>query len=385
MKQILLTGKHYITLIVVPIDPSFPIMGGIEAYSRNLLEYLSNNSMASILMGVSYTGVIKDMDKVLFIPVSHHRRISGYEYMFRIMFKTLFTRIPNSIIIYAQSPEYMLPFILFHRKNPKLVHLHGNILKLNREQRLPIVSFLYKLTELFVLKRSNIIIMADDITKEYYIREYPWLSKKIQVIPTPIDLNMFKLLDRKKLRIQYGFEENEKVVIYLGRLAKEKNLSFLLKSFSFVSKSIPESTLIFVGDGKDLAHLKQLSRSLKLVKVRFMGVQDPNKIPEILNCADVLVLCSTSEGSPNVVKEALACGVPIVSTPVGDVPKIVVDETIVKIVNYDQEKYAKAIMETIINNEGESFRIKCALAAASFGFDTMGIKITEIFKNLFTN
>ena len=197
-----------------------------------------------------------------------------------------------------------------------------------------------------------------------------------------IDLSIFKLLERDCLRRQYGFKESDKVVMYLGRIAKEKNLGFLLRSFQFVLKSLPESELVFVGDGKDINNLQQLTQDLQLTRVQFMGAQEPNKVPEILNCADVLVLCSISEGSPNVVKEALACGVPVVSTSVGDLPTIIVNDKIGKIVDADQEKFAQAIIEILLNNQRESTRVECASVAANFNFDKTGAKITEIFREL---
>jgi L-malate glycosyltransferase len=376
------TKRSYTTLITVPIDPAFPTIGGIEAYSRNLLKYLSNSGINSILLGVSFTNITTTIDKVRFIPISRNRRISGYEYLFRLLIKTPFISIPESTIIYAQSPEFMLPFMFFHNKNPKLIHLHGNVLRANRAERLRIISFLYGLVESFVLKHANLVIAADNITKEYYQQEYPWIYKKIRVIPMAIDLSVFKLLERDCLRRQYGFKESDKVVMYLGRIAKEKNLGFLLRSFQFVLKSLPESELVFVGDGKDINNLQQLTKDLQLTRVQFMGAQEPNKVPEILNCADVLVLCSISEGSPNVVKEALACGVPVVSTSVGDLPTIIVNDKIGKIVDADEEKFAQAIIEILLNNQRESTRVECASVAANFNFDKTGAKITEIFREL---
>ena len=377
------SDPSFTTLVVVPIDPTFPIMGGIEAYSRNLLKYFSNSGINSILLGISYNNIQTDIDGFQFIPVSHGRRINGYEYLFKLLLKTPFLRIPRSTIIYAQKPEFILPFMLFRSKNKKIVHLHGNSLKLYKGERLRLVSFFYKLVESYVLKHSNIIITTDEITRACYIREYPWIHNKMRVIPMAIDLGSFRLLDRECLRKQYGFKENEKIIMYVGRIVKEKNLGFLLRSFSFVFESLPKSELVFVGDGKEMADLKQLSIDLQLSKVRFMGNQQPEKIPEILNCADVLVLCSTSEGSPNVVKEALACGVPVVSTPVGDVPTVIVNDKIGKIVDADPRKFAEAIIEFCLNNQKDLTRMECAKIASNFSFDKMGIKITEVMKELF--
>lgn len=368
--------------ILEDIDPSLPKMGGTGAYCRNLLEYLSKSGIGVTLLGVCHGNSLPPNDKLNFIPVARKARLTGYEYFLRLMAKIPFTRILASTIIHVQRPEYMLPFVLFHWKNPKMVTLHGRILEGIKLKRKKIIRLIYQIVESFALQHSDMIIAVDETTREFYRHQYPNLVSKIRVIPIGIDLSKFRLLDRDGLRRKYGFKPADKVVAYVGRLEKEKNIDFLIDCFALLVESVHEAILVLVGDGRDREHLEGLVRSLGLERVIFMGAQEPDKVPEILNCADVLALCSLFEGSPTVVKEALACGSPVVSTDVGDVRQIIRCETIGRIVSRNKEDFARALADMLLTEDRARVRIECAKVAADFGFEQVGARTFELYLNL---
>jgi len=87
---------------------------------------------------------------------------------------------------------------------------------------------------------------------------------------------------------------------------------------------IPELNLWIVGAGPERGRLEALSRSLKVeTRVRFLGVLQHERMPEMYSAADVLILASEREGWPNVLLEAMACGARVVATNVSDVPSII--------------------------------------------------------------
>ncbi|MHB8104700.1 MAG: glycosyltransferase family 4 protein [Dehalococcoidales bacterium] len=369
-------------IIIEAIDPSQPIMGGGEVYSQNLLEYLLKTGVRVTLLGVCHGSSLLTNDKLTFLPVTRKISLTGYEYFLRLMAKTPFMRIPVSAIIHAQRPEYMFPFVLFHWQHPKIITLHGTVLKGIRLKRKKIVRFIYEIVESFTLKHSNMIIAIDEATRQFYQQRYPRLAAKIKVIPVGIDLNKFKLLDREGLRLKYGFKPDDKVIVYVGRLEKEKNLEFLINCFTSLAVLIPHAILVLVGDGRDRKSLEYLVRSSGLKRVIFMGAQEPDNIPKILNCADVLALCSLFEGSPTVVKEALACGVPVVSTDVGDVREIIRSETTGKIVSRNKEDFNHALANMLLKEDREKMRKECVKVATEFGFEQVGAKIVGLYKEL---
>ena len=81
--------------------------------------------------------------------------------------------------------------------------------------------------------------------------------------------------------------------------------------------------LSIVGNGPERDVLKVLSKELKIKNILFYGQQNPKKVQELIRRNNCLVLPSLSEGSPNVIKEAMACGLPVIATKVGGIPEII--------------------------------------------------------------
>jgi glycosyltransferase involved in cell wall biosynthesis len=364
--------------IVGAIDPSQPNIGGIEPYCRNLLKYLSKRQIRATLLGITPNKHPTIDEKFGFSPIVHKKRISGYEYSFRLMMKVPLMTIPTSTIIHVQRPEHLLPFILFHRKNPKVVTLHGRQLEGIRIKRRKIVKATYEKLEPFILRHADLIISVDESTREFYLREYPWL-KKMRVVPTGIDLNKFRLLNRTSLRQKYGFKPEDKVIVFVGRLEKEKNLDLLIEGFSDLTETVPGAMLVFVGDGRDREHLESVVKGLELNRVVFMGAVEPDKVPEIMNCADVLALCSLIEGSPTVVKEALACGLPVVSTAVGDVSQIIKSPSAGQIISRNRKDFSRALAMALLEKETDAWRIERAKQAAEYDFERIGAMTVELY------
>ena len=371
-------------LVIEGMNPSAPAIGGSKAYSINLIEFLSKIGIGITLLGFCRGNKTLLKNKFTFVSVANKTSMSGYEFLFRLFIKIPLLNIPVSTIIHAQRPEYILPFVFFHRKNPRMVTLHGRILEGIIFKRSKIVSLIYKTVEYYALKHSHVIIAVDEGTKEFYQRQYPKLVTKIQVIPIGIDLSKFRLLNREALRHKLGFKSDDKVVAYVGRLVKEKNIDFLLKSFTLLLEAISEALLIIIGEGSDRERLERLVRSLNLKNVIFMGAQESNKIPEILNCADVLALCSLYEGSPTVVKEALACGVPVVSTNVGDVSNIIKNETIGQITSENVARFSHALIVWLRKEDRENVRKECANTAAKFSFENIATRTVALYNELLT-
>ena len=238
------------------------------------------------------------------------------------------------------------------------------------------------MVESLCLRRSAAVIAVDDGTREFYEKEYPWLRGRIRIVPIGIDLSRFQVMDRAAMRARHGFGTAEKVVMFVGRLEIEKDLGFLIESFRLVIPRVPRARLVLVGDGRHRAQLEEAARDLAPDKVLFMGSRPPDSIPELLNCADVLTLCSMYEGSPTTVKEALACGVPVVTAPVGDVAQIITDPALGRIAPKDPAQFAAAMVDVLSRPDAAGAREACARAAAQFGFDRVGERTVAIYQEV---
>jgi glycosyltransferase involved in cell wall biosynthesis len=122
------------------------------------------------------------------------------------------------------------------------------------------------------------------------------LRERNYVLPNGVDLDVFAPMPQEQARTQLGWPRDEKVILFLGNPDDpRKNVSLAHQAAELVRKEIPAARL----------HIA-------------WGVR-PDEVPTLMNAADCLVFPSRSEGSPNAVKEAMACALPIVATPVGDI------------------------------------------------------------------
>ncbi len=150
--------------------------------------------------------------------------------------------------------------------------------------------------------------------------------RKWEYIPNGVDVSLF-YRDReagRKIRAEWGLSDSEKVIGAVGRLDPQKNHSNLLKAFSVVSKQTPQAHLVCVGSGpEDFTNgLKKLSQELGLEnRVTWAGTRQD--MAKVFNAFDFTVLSSSyGEGFPNVLAESMACGVPCITTDVGDSARI---------------------------------------------------------------
>lgn len=129
---------------------------------------------------------------------------------------------------------------------------------------------------------------------------------------------------RARWRAQEGFCENDVLIVCVAGLRPQKNLGLLLKAFEALKNE--SVRLLLVGSGEQEAQLRALAQELSVgERVHFLGLR--SDIPEILNACDLFALSSDWEGTPMAIMEAMASGLPIVSTAVGGVPELVQHST----------------------------------------------------------
>lgn len=147
-----------------------------------------------------------------------------------------------------------------------------------------------------------------------------------------------------ELRNDLGIADDEQVILSVGRLSKEKGHADLIAAFrQLVTDRSENYRLVIVGDGPERNRLQSLAEDGRFAdRVRFTG-QVANVQP-FYALADVFVMASHSEGSPNALLEAMAAGVPVVATAVGGVPEIVThNETALLVQPADPNALAAAI------------------------------------------
>lgn len=145
--------------------------------------------------------------------------------------------------------------------------------------------------------------------------------RKLQIIRAAVDLKRFHV-DRDQAREQLRLEATDRVITIVARLYPEKNHQLLLRAFARIAQEKPEAKLLIVGDGVEEQEIASTIARLGLgERVRMLGVR--RDIPVILAASDAFVLCSDREGLPIAVLEAMAAGLPVIATRVGDLPQVV--------------------------------------------------------------
>jgi glycosyltransferase involved in cell wall biosynthesis len=141
---------------------------------------------------------------------------------------------------------------------------------------------------------------------------------RIEIVPTGIAPREFSGGDGARFRAGHGIAPSRPLLVYVGRVAFEKNIDFLFRALARVRRGVPDALLVVCGEGPALAHLRRLARELGMAEaVRFVGYLD--RATSLLDCycaADAFVFASRTETQGLVLLEAMALGVPVVSTAV---------------------------------------------------------------------
>ena len=134
------------------------------------------------------------------------------------------------------------------------------------------------------------------------------INKPVEILPTPVDIRKFKPRSKPLLD-----DPNRVQLIYVGRVAKEKNLDFLLRAFARAAAQDDRLELLLVGGGPSLDDLKKLAKKLEIDhKVTFTGMVPFERVVDELSMADLFIFSSLSETQGLVVLESMAAGLPLV-------------------------------------------------------------------------
>jgi len=186
---------------------------------------------------------------------------------------------------------------------------------------------------------DRIILYSERIIHELNLQQ---LSRKISVAPR-------HFLDFTKFTILKPLNERNAIIGYIGSLNEAKGVVGLLEAIPLILKENNRVNFLIGGAGVLETRIKNDLKEKRLDdKVKFTGWIPHEKVPDFLNELILLVLPSETEGLPNIILEAMACGTPVLSTPVGAVPDVITDgETGFLMENSSPECIAENIIKTL--------------------------------------
>lgn len=213
------------------------------------------------------------------------------------------------------------------------------------------------------------------------------IKPDIKVIPNGIDVEKFSKLDGKQVRDYYSIASCDKVLIFVGRVAKEKNLDFLLDCFKVLSCEISNVKLMIVGDGPEKSRIMEKAEAEGISeKIIFTGKIPNEYIGNYYASADIFVSTSITEVHPIVLLEAMASGIPTVA-----IDSIGYKDTIENgihgfLCSYNIEDFKEKISILLSNDEMRKIMGKASRCKAhNFSVRTVTGEIIDLYLSLLKN
>lgn len=200
----------------------------------------------------------------------------------------------------------------------------------------------------FSIEESDGVTAVSRFLKEKTLTNYN-IEKDIEVIYNFIDTEKFKPQESEAFR-KHIAPCGEKVLTHTSNFRVVKRVTDAIRILAKVKKEIP-TKLVLIGDGPDRSECERLARELELQKdVIFLGKQDG--LTEILNASDLFLMPSQSESFGLSALEAMACGIPVVSSSVGGLPELNIHNETGYIAEIgDIDRMAKYTIELLTNEK----------------------------------
>ena len=156
-------------------------------------------------------------------------------------------------------------------------------------------------------------------------------------------------------------------MLFVGRLEEQKNPLLLVEAFAALRRTVSDVRLVVVGEGGLRHAAEDRARELGVADaIHWSGFRSRADMPRLMNGADVLMLPSRFEGMPISVLEALACGLPVVATAVGEVPLVVADKVNGRLVREHTPEAIAAAAAWVIEAPRERLAAAARVAVAPF-------------------
>jgi glycosyltransferase involved in cell wall biosynthesis len=366
------------------VTPSyFPIKGGAETVIRTMARGLNRIDVKTDIMTFNmehkwvphYWGrtettgdpriTVIRIPGFNWLPIAHSIAITQGINLIPWNFRRI---LENYDIIHFHSGDLTLPFFSIGVRKPKLIQFHG-----------PLSSYKETLVSKTIIRKTADGYIAISRTMEEELRKLGIPNSRINYLPNAIDTELFQPLG----------EKTENLVIYVGRVTRDKGLHVLLSSLKMIKNNIH---LAIIGpadyDTDYFAGLKKLiskENERGVHRITCIGEQEEEEVADWCQRASLLVLPSFREASSVVSLEALSCKTPVVATNVGGVPEIVRDgETGLLVPPRNDAALARSIEYLLGNKElrsrfGEKGR---KLVLEKFSSQVSVKRLLEIYKSV---
>jgi len=201
-----------------------------------------------------------------------------------------------------------------------------------------------------------ILRMADRVVTPslYLVDVFARFGVRAEAIANIVDLNRFAFRERRPLR---------PVLLSNRNLESHYNVAATLRAFALIERQAPGARLIVAGEGSESARLLALAAELRIKRIEFMGAVPPDGMPALYDQADIFINASLIDNLPLSILEAFACGLAVVTSGAGGIPRIVTDgRTGIITALDDHESLARHVLELLGDHDLAARLIKEARA-----------------------
>jgi len=330
--------------IAIIID-SIKLGGGAEKNSVVLANLLAKESIETVLITFnSYENEYKyEGSRISFYEETESNFIKKLTKTFKRFFiiKRLCKeqKITHIVSFLEQANTYTIITKIVLRNKPKLiVSVRNNPAVLSFKRKF-LILFLYRFADLVVSVSKSIEI---ELSNKYCLNN-------VTTIYNPIDIDQVQSKGKELLSEKYSklFSEEAHMFVNIGRLHKQKGQANLIRDFAEVCKQVPTAKLLIIGEGSERTCLQQLITSLLMDKNIFLLGQQENIYP-FLKHADCYICSSLWEGFPNVLLEAAAMGLYIISTDCSTGPReIIAPDKLGEEIKYPYRVSGSSLVRTV--------------------------------------
>lgn len=305
--------------------------GGVDRYIKSLILFCEDNEIT--VFGTTKIGehtIGKEYEKEYYGKKYNYIAISNdakYPLSFYYMlkeYKWIKYLGENFDCIYAQRTEYSIPF-LFSKHKVKLIQMiHGSskYSDMGFGKKLAKVHLLLEKIAISVARKTYIILSREEFGVPYYQKKYPKYADRIKYGKNLIDTRIYHMASKYDSRKELGLPLDKKMVLFSGRVEHNPKRVLLFPDICRrIVPIIPDFLFVVIGDGNDKNLLEKKIKKYGLEeKFSLVGYIDDPKIIALYNSAsDAVINISKFEGTCTSNLEAIACGIPVMSTDVGDI------------------------------------------------------------------
>ncbi|HEX6473779.1 MAG TPA: glycosyltransferase family 4 protein [Candidatus Limnocylindria bacterium] len=342
-----LVGGHRVrVLTVLPADPERLAIGGIATFVRGFVKFAPDDfdlgfvGMSGTRSLLRWHEVEIEGRPVRFLPVTRGgdsvRRGMPSALRFSLAMAANRRALQGQLrghpwVAAFHRPGSDLAFPMADGPRWRVVHLSvADLATPGSESRWRRLSPALDRLERRSFRTMDRVYVVNRAVADDYRRRYAEISDRLTFLPNWADPTIFRPMSpsyRTRVRAELGLAPDAPTVLFAGRLEGQKDPLLLADAFAQVRRKLPGVVLLVVGEGamgeqmRDLLH----GRHKATDAVRFLGIVPRDRLAELMNAADLLAITSAFETGPTVGLEALACGLPVVTTPVGEVSAIVAE------------------------------------------------------------